>query len=507
MPFPPYPQAPRSAPWTAETAPPPPPPPRRRGRTVAIVAGVVVAVLALGGGALVAVNASDDSDGDAASPVSTLPSPPTSEHIDPNTGGDPLGDLGGLAGGGLDALTQCSSALSSAIGGGLGGIGPGSGSGAGDETLADDIDRLVATDESIRELQFTSDVVPEVVSPEELRRRVEDEVRSSYPADTAEADSRILGALGAVPAGTDMLDVQLEALGSQVAGFYDPETKSIVVGSSDPTQPLSADGEITMAHELDHALTDQALGLPTDSESAEVGSEDADLAAVGLVEGDATLVMTLAALQGFGTGDPLAGLDALMGDPTGLGAAQQAFADLPAYVQQQLMFPYTEGLGFVCALYADGGFDAVNDAYDNPPTTTAQILFPDRYLAGEAAVAPAAAPSPGAEWTGLPQRQFGAADLLWLLSAPGGDTGAALDAPRDRAGAWAGGTLQAYTRGADTALAIALVEHDGHDDLCDSMSQWADSASLSGSIEVQCDGDRIGIGIAPDDTTAALLAG
>jgi hypothetical protein len=55
----------------------------------------------------------------------------------------------------------------------------------------------------------------------------------------------------------------------------------------------------------------------------------------------------------------------------------------PDVLQTEFAFPYEAGVGFIEALLANGGWEAVNDAYGRPPTTTEQILHPEKYLAGE----------------------------------------------------------------------------------------------------------------------------
>jgi hypothetical protein len=55
----------------------------------------------------------------------------------------------------------------------------------------------------------------------------------------------------------------------------------------------------------------------------------------------------------------------------------------PAVIQKQMMFPYEQGLVFVDALYQQGEYAAIDDAFADPPVSTEQILHPERYLAGE----------------------------------------------------------------------------------------------------------------------------
>jgi hypothetical protein len=46
-----------------------------------------------------------------------------------------------------------------------------------------------------------------------------------------------------------------------------------------------------------------------------------------------------------------------------------------------LVFPYMRGQEFCSALYGEGGYEAVSKAYAQPPSSTAQILHPEKYLA------------------------------------------------------------------------------------------------------------------------------
>jgi len=48
-------------------------------------------------------------------------------------------------------------------------------------------------------------------------------------------------------------------------------------------------------------------------------------------------------------------------------------------------FPYIQGYSFANAIYQSGGIEALNDLYQSPPTTTEQILHPDKYLQAEPA--------------------------------------------------------------------------------------------------------------------------
>jgi hypothetical protein len=60
-------------------------------------------------------------------------------------------------------------------------------------------------------------------------------------------------------------------------------------------------------------------------------------------------------------------------------------SNLPETVDRLNRFPYRYGIEFVKTLYHTGGWQKVDEAYANPPTTTEQIIHPDKYFEQEAA--------------------------------------------------------------------------------------------------------------------------
>jgi hypothetical protein len=369
--------------------------------------------------------------------------------------------------------------------------------------------------EDIRQLTFGEQVEPRLLPSGQTADRVQDLFLEDYTAEVADTESRILEALGAVPPGTDLRQTRARTLGSQVVGFYVPETGELVVEAEGGE--LGTVDRITLAHELEHALADQNLDLPIPLQP-KPGREDRDLAGMAVIEGDATLTMqryafTLSFEEQFELSDP-----ALQAE------AEAGLAGLPHYLRQELLFPYESGLSFVCDLYAEGGWEAVNDAYRDPPTTSAQILFPDRYTAGEEAVDPPDPGDPGRGWQLEGRHELGAANLLWLFEAPGGRRSGALDGARTGASAWAGGEVHLWQRGPDTALGVSLAEREGLDVLCSAMSHWyavafpnveESGSALDGGLELdgarqdavlQCTDDEVHLGIAPDLATAGRLA-
>jgi hypothetical protein len=64
----------------------------------------------------------------------------------------------------------------------------------------------------------------------------------------------------------------------------------------------------------------------------------------------------------------------------------------PPVIVHELEFPYLSGLNFVQTLYDQGQVDAVNNAWQNLPQSSEQILHPERYLSGDSPKVVALAP-------------------------------------------------------------------------------------------------------------------
>jgi hypothetical protein len=201
--------------------------------------------------------------------------------------------------------------------------------------------------------------------------------------------------------------------------------------------------------------------------------------------------------------------------------AQADLENVPAYLRQELMFPYMSGLSYACRLYAEGEWGAVDAAYENPPATTAEVLYEDRE--GETPVDPADPGRLGSPWAEARRDTIGAAQLLWLFSAPGGDEDAALANPSELASRWAGGELVLATDGDRSALGVSLVDRADGLALCDAVDRWYsasfddDERTFDGTTAtyeaadrvavLTCDGRAIRLGIGPDQQTAAALVG
>lgn len=363
--------------------------------------------------------------------------------------------------------------------------------------------------EKLRELDFDEPVEPEFLDDRELRERVRELLEEDYSREEADRDGRALKALGAIPPDTDLHELAEKVLADQVVGLYEPSNESLLVQSGGDPGVLE---ELTLAHELEHALADQTLELPV-ADDPDPALADAELAGLAVIEGDATLATQVYGARHIG---PLDALSAL-GDLGSVVDSERRLAALPPYLRNELLFPYTTGLEFVCGLYEEGGWDAVDAAYERPPTSTDQILFPQRY--GETQPADPPDPGePGRPWRGELSTTLGAAQLLWLFEAPGGDPDRALEDPMAAVDAWAGGEMTVWSAGERTAVGLSLAQRPGEGErLCQAMTRWYAAAfpdarrqgpAFDGSRQdavISCRGDTIRLGLAPDVRTAQAL--
>ncbi|HEY7583559.1 MAG TPA: hypothetical protein VIB78_08075 [Acidimicrobiia bacterium] len=399
---------------------------------------------------------------------------------------DLLGDLFG----GEDGLSGILGGAGADLGSCLNAV-PGSIDIANDdlETQIDDIARAVS---DIRELEFSDDVDPILVSPEEMGERVRELAVEELPADVVDFDTRLWVALRMLDPGFDLVETQLDLLDSAVAGYYDPDSSDLVVATTASDSPLGPIDQVTLAHELIHALTDSELNFPDIIDDPRADPERVR-AIQALIEGDATLGMQQFSLGAIDLMDQFG----MILDPR-LAASQADLDEVPYLLSNGLQLPYLEGLSFACSLYADGGWEAVDAAYDDPPDTTAEILFPALYQEGWEPQNPGVAGSPGEGWSELRTAGFGAVDLLNLFSAPGDDTSAALDDVRERVRSWGGGSATVWARGSDTAVLLNLIDSGaGNTSLCDSMEAWVRAAAVE-NARVDCQDTSVQVGIGPN---------
>lgn len=305
-------------------------------------------------------------------------------------------------------------------------------------------DQVVA----IRGLQPKTSVSPVVLDDAGITKLINDSFRKDNPPELMAANERIMKALGLLPPDASLTDLYIDLLSSQVAGLYSPDDKKLYVVSK--SGGVGATEKVTFSHEFTHALQDQNFDIGS-LRLDEIGQGDRSFARLSLVEGDATLVMSQWEIRNL-TQAEIGEILSAAGNDESL----KLLLAMPPILRESLLFPYTMGLGFVQGMQAQGGWDAVNQAFARPPDSTEQILHPDKYVAHEKPI-PVAFPKTlasglGAGWKVGLEDSFGEFQMqVWLKQ---NTTVPAADAINAAAG-W-GGDRVAVVNGPDGAWAVVF---------------------------------------------------
>lgn len=237
------------------------------------------------------------------------------------------------------------------------------------QDLQAEVVALVEATERIRELEFLEPPTITVLDPEALAERVREIVQEEL--ENIPAEQALYRLLGLIGRDLDLGGLYSELYGEQVAGFYDGDTRELVVATTE--EGFSPLERATLVHELAHALTDQHFDYwPRYSEMIEDQRYDEAAGFLALMEGDATLTQ-IVYLQQLDSAERQAALaESLLAD-------QAVFDSAPSFIQGSLIFPYQSGFSFVQRLFDLAGFELVNEAYLDPPASTEQILTPRDY--------------------------------------------------------------------------------------------------------------------------------
>ena len=309
--------------------------------------------------------------------------------------------------------------------------------------FAGEISRALELLGRVRQLPPKRPVKGEVIGRAEMVERVKRSLRDEVPADAVEAQAEMLFALGAVPADFDYEGSLLELVEDQLAGFYEPDDETMYLGEDLGETARWA----TLAHELVHALQDQYYDLGARVEYREDGTDEQS-ATHALAEGDATSAM-FDVLQGRpSTEIPESSLAWVFRGS----AALSSGGDVPDLLKRSLVSPYVDGLRLVQWARRRGGWDAVGAIWSRPPTSTEQVLHPEKWEANEPPRRVAVPPGPSDEWE-LDYRDVMGEQSLRLVFEEW--------MPRFRAEAaasdWGGDHVAIYSKGSKRAMAWRVV--------------------------------------------------
>ena len=373
------------------------------------------------------------------------------------------------------------------------------------------LDAITLQTAAIRGLSPTEPVERRLVSADELRRIIEDELAEE--ADELELDGHLYALLGIIEPDVSLSDLLLDVYSSIVVGLYDSDEEMLVVlAESDVFGPAE---ELTVVHEVTHSLQQMRYDISGMRDAVEDDS-DRVTAITALIEGDASITETLYEFYSFNDKQRQ--------------QAQEAYAQVdlsaymaaPTFIQQTLAFPYTDGRNFAIALYQrNNDLSGVDAAYADPPQSTEQIIHPDLYGADVPGAAPVAVEMPDVaaalgpaldeEWSELDRDVMGEMFFRSLLlgGIDAAATGVAV-APAAAAAGW-GGDSYVLLQGPSERYATASVSvwdtSEDAEEFGEAMRVYlAAAATIAGlSADTQVADSIVRFAIASDEATVEAL--
>ncbi|WP_187347761.1 Hvo_1808 family surface protein [Haloplanus rubicundus] len=230
--------------------------------------------------------------------------------------------------------------------------------GLSDEELDAYVSRAMARVEYLRESEFDSDVPVQVLSREEFQRQRGENATSNASFDAW--NDQVWEALFVIGEDREANEALQSATGETTAGFYAPSDDRIRIITDSPDSPTIDNA--TLVHELVHALQDQDGDLGERITATE--TQDAGLATDGVVEGEANYIEQRYTNRCGAEWDCVAtpGSDGGAGEPPNLG------------ILLTLLQPYSDGPVYIDWLIERGGWEAVEEAFDDPPQSTEQVI-------------------------------------------------------------------------------------------------------------------------------------
>lgn len=239
--------------------------------------------------------------------------------------------------------------------------------------VLDGVASVSATVERLRGLEELLEPETFLVPAAEIRQVIQTLFGSPEFTAWAEDEKRVYTLLGLIDQTYSMKDHALNKWAERQGGFYNPDTNAVYftgLGFGGAEKNL-------YALEYDLALIDQnhdydSLGIYPLC----INTSEECAAMMALLKGDAALIADQWLAQASGTDRQ---------DVNNLPPQQLLISGVipPPFALPDQNFQYQEGKDFVKALFNSGGWGIVDSAYDSPPTTTEQILHPEKYLAGE----------------------------------------------------------------------------------------------------------------------------
>jgi hypothetical protein len=289
----------------------------------------------------------------------------------------------------------------------------------------------------------------------------------------------------------DLLDLLTAEGGADTLGFYSFTDNKLALVTEEAGN-ISIVDRLTLAHEYVHSLQDDRFDLAklNKLEDKDGANTNYGTTVECLMEGDATFSMVRYAVEKLDAEQQQALLDEWAKEEEG-GLDEHEY---PPALERYIAFPYDQCADFVQYIFAEGGWSAVDRAYENVPVSTEQILHPEKYLAGEKPLTlelPDLSDSLGAGWKQLDDSMFDEFDVYnYLLTSLEGQEKDAERAATDAADGWGGGRTAVYAGDDPSRVLIHLrLDWDSQPDTIGFVNTFLYVAGLAAGRWWQPDGE------------------
>jgi hypothetical protein len=256
------------------------------------------------------------------------------------------------------------------------------------------VDEILEFASQETKLPIKEEVKRRLVERNEVQAFIQKNMKEDKDTQRLERSEVVLKKFGLLPRNFDLRTFLVALLKEQVAGYYDPKTKTVNLLNwvdADSQRPV-------LAHELTHALQDQSFGLEKfmrageqashagDPTPADIATDEEQAARQAVVEGQAMVALLDYSLAPTGKTmlDMPQIVEALKQGMLVGTADTPTFRTAPVFLKETLTFPYRYGIDFTAALLSAGGKDlAFAGAFKAPPRTTREIMEPQTYLSHE----------------------------------------------------------------------------------------------------------------------------
>jgi hypothetical protein len=239
-------------------------------------------------------------------------------------------------------------------------------------------------------LPIRREVKHRLITREEVEKYILEKFREDKDTKRMQREEIVLKKFGLLDRDFQLQPFLVTLLKEQIAGYYDNKTRT--VNLLDWVAP--EEQKLVMAHELTHALQDQHVDLehwePDEPDTVaktvaednkRLETDERDTARDAVLEGQAMAVYLDYTLKPSGK-SLLTSPDVMRTpkDATDLSDDSPIMARAPLLLQQSLLFPYRDGLGFEQRLLKDKGAQyAFAGVLDRPPSTSYEIMNPREY--------------------------------------------------------------------------------------------------------------------------------